>query len=114
MFAAKTPPGGSGAFCWACEAWGTSNIRLAALPKVQVNIRNLRGATGWRSEQTHRFAMIECAITYSEAGQPAGTSPLVLFLVRVRAGDIGSATVFAQHVIEGLDDKPLQRLTEFD
>ena len=39
-------------------------------------------------------------------------NPLVLFLVRVRAGDIGSATVFAQHVIEGLDDKPLQRLTE--
>ena len=41
-------------------------------------------------------------------------NPLVLFLVRLRAGDIGSATVFAQHVIEGLDDEPLQRLTEFD
>ena len=41
-------------------------------------------------------------------------NPWVLFLVRLRAGDIGSATVFAQHVIEGLDDEPLQRLAEFD
>jgi hypothetical protein len=41
-------------------------------------------------------------------------NPLVLFPVRLRAGDIRSATVFAQHVIEGLDDEPLQRLTEFD
>jgi len=39
---------------------------------------------------------------------------LVLFVAWLRAGDIGSATVFAQHVIERLDDEPLQRLTQFD
>ena len=41
-------------------------------------------------------------------------NPLVLFVAWLRASDIGSATVLAQHVIERLDDEPLQRLTKFD